>query len=71
MGPVLRPQGCTGFRNRARGSSMLLDPEHCGMWYEEELAWLRARAQTSPPFRAFLSEGVASRSLRPPEARRQ
>eukprot|EP00964_Phaeocystis_antarctica_P045442 scaffold26164_cov58-Phaeocystis_antarctica.AAC.1 len=37
MGPVLRPQGCTRFGNRGTRSSILLDPELCGMWWDEEL----------------------------------
>eukprot|EP00964_Phaeocystis_antarctica_P019825 scaffold10944_cov41-Phaeocystis_antarctica.AAC.1 len=37
MGPVLRPQGCVSFGNRFSRSSILLDPELCGMWWDEEL----------------------------------
>ena len=31
------PYWCTRFGNRASRSSILLDPELCGMWWDEEL----------------------------------
>eukprot|EP00964_Phaeocystis_antarctica_P062381 scaffold37371_cov30-Phaeocystis_antarctica.AAC.1 len=37
MGPGLRPQGCTRFGNRLSRSSILLDPELCETWWDEEL----------------------------------